>query len=249
MDLLASTGLPPSRRRFIGQVAAAAGAGFLSVSFRALSQGPKKLAPVDESLRGQLIFYSNSTSNPEHIGVFGYDLESRKWRVILDDVHPEGVCRASPDQKSFAVSEWISDQPRVSIIGPDGRTKVSGLRSRISWAPGGREVVLSEWRIKGRLRSKTWRMNMDGSGRVQLPIPDNELVLDWSPDGLWLLVCNRVYNETNKDTIIRRCADGTGPRPLIDAKIASKVDAGRFSPDGRRVAYTRIRVEPRTQYE
>jgi Tol biopolymer transport system component len=221
-------------------MAAAGGAAIFAASHRASAQEPADRAAVDESLRGHLLFWSSPTWDPENFGVFAYDFETRNWPRVFDGVEPEWSCRVSPNGKSFALTEGVRPHPRVSIIRPDGRTKVSELPCRVFWAPDGREVVLSEWE-SGRRRpiSKTWRMNADGTGRVQLPVPDDELVLDWSPNGRCFLVVRKSDDGRKKTLLIRR-ADGTEPRPLIDEENAVNAWPGRFSPDGRHVAYNRV---------
>jgi Tol biopolymer transport system component len=88
-------------------------------------------------------------------------------------------------------------------------------------------------------------MNPDGTGRVALAVPKEELVQDWSPDGRWLLVVRRNYDlhgrvgsGPNKPLYIRR-ADGTEPRLLLE-KNPGGSGLGRFSPDSQSVAYVRI---------
>jgi Tol biopolymer transport system component len=234
-----------SRRRFLERVSTVCGALVFEGSNCLAAQDAFDRGAVDESLRGRLIFGARPKSDPENTGLFAYDFETRKWRRVFDGAQPESFCRASPDGKSFAVMEGPFSQTTVSILGPGGRTKIGETRGHVFWAPDSRQVVLSEWDvIRGKetatIKSKTWRMNVDGTGRVQLPVPDSEVVFDWSPDGRWFLTGRTNATNVTKRTLLIRRADGTDPRPLIDEKDGSNVWPGRFSPDSQRIAYARI---------
>jgi Tol biopolymer transport system component len=230
-------------------VAAAGGAAFVGVSALATGQEPFDRAALDESLKGRLFFYARSRHDGENSGLYTYDLLSRKFEHVLKGVNPDFFCRASPDGKSFAVSESSVASEAVTIIRPDGRTKVSENRTRLFWAPDGRKVIMSEW-TEVPFVTKTWQMNPDGTDRVLLSVPKDELVVDWSPDGLWLLIVRREANRDerlgsgpNKPMFLRR-ADGSEPRLLL-AKNPGSSGLGRFSPDSKTVAYVRINHQNR----
>jgi Tol biopolymer transport system component len=238
-----------SRRRFLERMAMVGGAAFFGASNRTSGQEPFDRAAIDESLKGTLFFRANARQDPDNAGLFGYDLATRKWTRILDGVKPELYCRASPDGKSFALNEGWPRGTGTLIVRPEGQTKVSELPSRAFWASASRQVILSEWDQKKPDAttprtpplSKTWRMNADGTGRIQLPIPENEMVYDWSPDGRWFLLRSQDF-ERNKYSYLIRRGDGTSPKPLGDEKSAIGANAwpGRFSPDSRWIAFTRF---------
>jgi dipeptidyl aminopeptidase/acylaminoacyl peptidase len=233
-NLPVSSGLHLSRRRFLRQVAISGGMLF-GASSSASGQEPFDRVAADESLKGRLFFWADASMDPENPGVFAYDFETRKWPRVLGDKTPEALWRVSPDGKSFAVID--GDQPRrqFSIIMPDVTTKLSELQAHVFWSQDGRQLVLSEWTNGRPPKSTTWRMNRDGTGRVKLSVPDDELLWDWSPDGRWFLL-SRVSSDGKYGYVLRR-ADGTDPRPLVDDSSRSG-SPGRFSPDGSQVAYT-----------
>jgi Tol biopolymer transport system component len=209
-----------------------------------LGEEPVDRAAADDSLKGRLIYYARPAHDGENAGLYSYDFETRKFEQVLKDVNPDSFCRASPDGKSFALAEASAAGEIASIIRPDGRTEVSKDNARLFWAPDGRRVIVSEW-TEDPLASKTWRMNPDGTGRVQLAVPTDELVVDWSPDGRRLLIVRRKDDPTgqlgpgpNKPMFLRH-ADGTGPSLLLE-KNPGGSGLGRFSPDSRSVAYVRI---------
>jgi RNA polymerase sigma factor (sigma-70 family) len=84
---------------------------------------------------------------------------------------------------------------------------------------------------------ETWRYDADGSNLARLKLPSSVQVQDLSPDGKQFL--------TNSQTLARQQTmelglintDGTGYRRLSEAGGFNS--GGRFSPDGRRVAYIR----------
>ena len=164
-----------------------------------------------------------------------YDFATRKWARVHEDARPDMFCRISPDGKSFLVEEGIVGVRSVSIVRPDGRTKISDLYGRAFWSPDGREVVLSEMAEK-QIPVKSWRMNHDGTKRVRIPLPEDEVLHDWSADGLWFLLA-RLDLKMRKAAYLIRRADGTDPRILLDA--STDVISARFSPDSKQVAYTR----------
>lgn len=234
-----------SRRQFLAQVVVAGHASLLAVTQRVAAQEAFQRAAVDRSLKGRLIYYTRSAPNEElSPGLYAYDFENRTFAPIVKDVQPDAFCRASPDGKSFAMNEGTVGEEEASIVRPEGRTRVCDGRARLFWSPDGRQVIVSEWKDDPVIAT-TWRMNADGTGRVPVPVPKNELVTDWSPDGQWLLLVKRRDDPTgqlghgpNKPMFLRR-VDGSEPRLLIENNPGGS-GLGRFSPDSRSIAYTRV---------
>src|SRR5262245_576936 len=179
-----------TRRRFFAQVATAAAACRFLASTSGFGQERFDQTAADESLKGRLIFYARAMYDDENAGLYAYDFEMRTFEQRLKNVNPDFFCRASPDGKSFAVSEFSRDNEPASIVRPDGRTNVGRGRVRLFWAPDGRRLIVSE-STEPPVASKTWRMAADGTGRIPLGVPGDELVTDWSPDGRWLLIVRR----------------------------------------------------------
>ena len=234
----------PSRRLFLVSAVAAAVRSFVGVQQRACAQEHFDLAAVDESLTGHLLFYARQSHDGDNAGLYEYDFKTRLFKHIQIGVYPEGFCRASPDGKSFAVAQSSDGLISAWLYGSVGRTQVSDLRARLFWSADGRQVIFSEW-TENPLSTKTWQMHADGTGRVQLPVPKDELVVDWSPDGRSLLIVRRNADAAEQldggpdKPIFIRGVDGSGPRLLLEKNPAGS-GLARFSPDSKSVAYVRI---------
>ena len=70
--------------------------------------------------------------------------------------------------------------------------------------------------------------------RSELPIPTEDNVQDWSPDGRWLLTASSRGAKIGWQLYVMRL-DGTEHRQITDG---GNPFSTRFSPDGRQVIYT-----------
>ena len=142
--------------------------------------------------------------------------------------------RVSPDGKLLAFERedalWVrgldpNAKPR-RIVGMGGTT----ARAPTVWSPDGKQIVLSRAHAHA-----TRRINIDGTGSEELPVPPQGIVQDWSSDGRWLLTASPrgAKNGSWQLYIIR--PDGTGQRLSIEQ---GNPFYARFSPDGRRVLYS-----------
>jgi Tol biopolymer transport system component len=62
---------------------------------------------------------------------------------------------------------------------------------------------------------KTLRVNSDGSGTESLPIPAEDGVQDWSPDGEWLVTTSSRNAKIGWQLYLLRL-DGTGQRQITE---------------------------------
>lgn len=93
-----------------------------------------------------------------------------------------------------------------------------------------------------------WLVEADGPEPAALPLPETDLVLDWSPDGRLLLTVSLPADGVidSEGSLPPRCGlrlvglDGAEARKLATCRIVLKA---RFSPDGRTIAFTGI-AEP-----
>ncbi len=141
--------------------------------------------------------------------------------------------RVSPDGRSVAFERddalWVheldgnAEPRRIVELGAanDGSPPV--------WSPDGRQIILSL-----RQRHTTRRVNIDGTGSEGLPVPPEDLVLDWSSDGRWLVTASH-RGATNGWVLYIMRPDGTQQRRITEE---GNPFYARFSPDGRRVLYT-----------
>ena len=128
----------------------------------------------------------------------------------------------------------ICDDATSVIWSPDGKQLIVNVMSRDRHFAGDRPVTLVAALL----------MNLDGSERRALPVPGTQDVLDWSADGKSLLTVSRynrkalshfVTREELRDELHVLGVDGTEKCCLTPQNESNP--SGRFSPDGRRVAY------------
>ena len=83
-------------------------------------------------------------------------------------------------------------------------------------------------------------MNADGTGRIKLPIPETDAVLDCSRDGTWLAMRTVGGEPTLRGRLTLVHPDGTGARHLTEGSandLSFSFFLFKISPDGRSVAY------------
>ncbi|MHC5540368.1 TolB family protein, partial [Singulisphaera rosea] len=152
-----------------------------------------------------------------------------------------GRFRISPDGRNIAFVRanvlWVrslgesAEPKRVIGLESDGGGAVP------SWSSDSKQLVFSEStrdEKQNRWVSKTTRINADGSGRESLPIPSEDSVEDWSPDGKWLLTASSRNAKIGWQLYLMR-PDGSEIRQITEG---GNPFYARFSPDGRRVLYS-----------
>jgi Tol biopolymer transport system component len=133
------------------------------------------------------------------------------------------------------VGIWIED-----VTGKTPAKRIFDRKGLPTWSGDGKQLVISTPAARGKY--ETYRVNLDGSEVTKLPIPEPELVIDWSRDGTWLASWNPV-RETRETHHLLMHLDGTGSREIVNEDFA----AGRFqiSPNGREVVYTVMKGDGR----
>ena len=108
-----------------------------------------------------------------------------------------------------------------------------------AFAPDGKRVAATtlEWRNDRRLFT-TWRMNIDGTAPVRLPLGESDMVADWSPDGEQLLIVSERAAPSGEQAGLQELflatPDGTRLRRLMEGRWFVHP---RFSPDGKQIAF------------
>ena len=125
-------------------------------------------------------------------GTVAIDPKTAEWRTIYKGLSM-GPGRVSPDGRYIVYSNLgvdpDDDRAGIWIYDMKGETaprRIFERRGEPFWMNNGHQVVIASPIGQTWEKIETWRLNADGTGRVKLPIPDSELVLDCSLDGTWL---------------------------------------------------------------
>ncbi len=173
-----------------------------------------------------------------------YDLEGELTEVLADSAVMFSP-RLSPDGGRIVVQLGGEDAPALYLVdavrgGSAQRLTPDGPVSSPAWTPDGRWVYFTSSGEAG--REDVYRMRSDGSGTAELVLAREgaQVVIDVSSAGEELLV--REAGAGGRADLYILQLGGEPPyeqpryEPLVDT-AAAEYD-GRFSPDGRLVAYT-----------
>ncbi len=165
-----------------------------------------------------------------------------------------GRLRVSPDGRSLAyVSGDLSanlppaERMRQSLWfravgGGDAPKRVvrldgAGYGALPVWSSDSKQIIVSAPSGDESRKSpvfETFRINADGSGREPLKIPAQDSVLDWSPDGAWVVTSSTRNAKIGWQLYVMH-PDGTNARQITEGGNPFYV---RFAPDGRRLLYS-----------
>jgi len=190
--------------------------------------------PVSVSDRGRLVYHPRSGEASVRVERVGRDgaalatLSEPGYRNL--DLSPDGrqLAAERTDPRSALPEIWIHDLVRDVAV----RFATEGSAAGPVWSPDGRNLAYmavssTEPRIAARPAG-------GGPERVLWRGPLLVEPVDWSPDGRWLLVETGAPGE--RTNLVLTAADGSGEtRPF--AATAADENSGRFSPDGRFVAF------------
>jgi Tol biopolymer transport system component len=180
---------------------------------------------------------------PELSGILSVDPKDGSWSQVVPGTYQDP--RVSPDgRRVLCHRAGTPDEQGLYLadLGGDGPPKriADGPVVRAFWSPDGEQVVFLE--RKPDRTAAVWRMNAGGTGRVALPIPATEIVLDWSRDGEWFVSSSSRPLEDGsrpasmKGPVYLMHPDGSGERRLLGSGRMRLHP--RFSPDSRKVLYT-----------
>jgi Tol biopolymer transport system component len=189
--------------------------------------GPCRVTWSLESSGQRDVFTSNfDGSNPQQLTFSADDDTSSAW---------------SPSGERILVSTKIDGVLDVFSITPDG-ARADNLTKALDdeqgeaqdaaygWSPDGASIAFNRM-------FTLWTMAADGSNaRPLVNLPSMQGVV-WSPDGQQLLTVSTPPNETNADMYLVSATDGVA-KPVIVTPTVYESRA-LFSPDGRKIAYTR----------
>jgi RNA polymerase sigma factor (sigma-70 family) len=177
--------------------------------------------------------------------VIAVDPQSGKWTKIADG---GGRVRVAPDGQTLLMGRaegiWNCDTQ-----GGNNPGQISDKGYAAVWSPDGKQIVVAGGKqTQGKWQVENWLMNADGSKPTRLPIPEEDHVHDWSPDGKWLVtVSDRDRIRINRTSYINygyqlylMKPDGSEQRRLTEGGINLQP---RFSPDGKRLLYSYTRPD------
>lgn len=145
--------------------------------------------------------------------------------------------------------EWSPDGTKlafihggVHVIGADGMglrrltsPPASASDSKPEWSPDGRKIAwVRSWESADNEVNRAFVMNADGSRQRKVTTEADPYSVSWSPDGRTLL-CS-CWVDDNYDIVVIP-ADGSRPRNLTPAYAND--DSPEWSPDGKRIVFTR----------
>ncbi len=207
--------------------------------------------PPRAETTAEIIVRAASLNGGGFMGVAAIDPETGRWRVISEGPNM-GAGPVSPDGR-FLVYPSLVEGPGIWVHDMVGRIpprRIFERRGDPIWVNEGRQVVISAG-YKGSDGIETWRVNTDGSGRVRLPIPKTDLVLDASRDGLWLVTRAAAGDRRHQGRVTLIHSDGTAARHLSEGSADGyPFLSPKIAPDGRSVAYAEItKVDDAAQIE
>jgi peroxiredoxin len=258
-----------TRTRLIRVVAAAAvvglatvGAGLL-VRRAALAAGqnvsPSKAAntgavPAETVNAGEIVVRAADMSGPPErsdeafMGVAAINPATGAWRTVykglsFGPISPDGrfmlYSRNGGNLDKSEDGVWVHD-----FKGQVQARRIFLRRGHPLWSHSGQKVVIAVSENQTPEKWETWRLNADGTDPVRLPIHQNELVLDCSRDGDWLLTRSQGGDPNHRGRLTLIRPDGTGARTLTEGSPEENfLTIFKISPDGKRVAYAEHRPE------
>lgn len=194
-------------------------------------------------LRANVKIERNGVSKGEEIqGIIAVDPETGQWEKILDGDR----VRVSRDGKALAVARSRASNSSMIESADIWKYDLASRRetqiaaeagTMFCWSPDGNRIVIVESRFTKDDRSQdtTEQINLDGSGRTRLPIPETDEVDDWSPDGKWFVaVTNRKPPFGRGYQLYRMHPDGSEELQLTKNGLNCYP---RFSPDSQKIVY------------
>lgn len=145
---------------------------------------------------------------------------------------------------------------RILIAGREGarprplvRPSRAGTPSHPAWSPDGARLAFTRAREEGeRKLAELWVMDADGTSAKRLTAGQYDSGPAWSPDGQ-RIAFTRLLPPNGRDvppvsSLMVVDADGNGERALTSAATFDRDPA--WSPDGRRIAFSRTTWRPRS---
>jgi Tol biopolymer transport system component len=194
---------------------------------------------------GHILFFHTT-----RLGSVRPDGKDLKWYPTFWGKHQPGLgVRLDPDGKRVVYGVQRQDfrgkgdiPSKLYVRALDGKGQGEDLGAEgiwWFWSPDGKQLVVMA--AEGGVETGTvthWLVDVGTRKKTVLKVPKRHLVTDWSPDGKWLLTTyfNPAKGKEGPPGMPRLHLvkpDGSASRALT----AEPGFMGRFSPDGKKVAY------------
>ena len=173
-----------------------------------------------------------------------FDREGKQLESVLSEERDGEIAnvRLSPDGTRLAMDRTVNDNSDIWIYEIATRrwnkvTSSPSAETTPAWSPDSRYLAYASDRDGSR---QIYRTGANGAGQEQ-PLtdgPNPKLPLDWSEDGRHLLYSEQ-HPETSSDLWILPLdgAGGVPGKPTAFLTTPNNESQGRFSPDGKWIAY------------
>jgi serine/threonine protein kinase/Tol biopolymer transport system component len=161
--------------------------------------------------------------------------------VALSPDGARAVASRTNPQDTTKADLWLFDLSRGSVA--TRLTLGAGVAEFPAWSPDGKRIVFTF--NKNLLRQKL--ASGEGDEKELLRANSVEIVLanDWSPDGRFLLYTGGFSKTRSADLLVLLAND---PKPVPFMETGFNEEQGRFSPNGRWVAYVSNESGPNEVY-
>jgi Tol biopolymer transport system component len=131
---------------------------------------------------------------------------------------------------------WVANQDLKNQVKLTSESADSGWAV---WKPGGAKLAFDS-------DGDIFKMNPDGTGVVNLTDSDSfDADAGWSPNGKRIAFDSDRRNHQGRQEIYTMAADGTDVHRVSTLPAKAEFDlAPRFSPDGKRLVFTRYKMDP-----
>ena len=168
----------------------------------------------------------------------------RQGKVLnyVDDIIEHFWMRISPDEHRIALGIFEPKSRTQNLwmydLAKGGRTRfTSGLRPDVDpvWSPDGKQIAYMSFDVHDRFTLHVRPSSAGGTDQVLYQSNDILRTTDWSPDGSTLCF-TRYSGQTHGDVMVISLNGEKQVRGI--AQTAYNEEDGRFSPDGRWIAYS-----------
>lgn len=215
----------------------------------AVADVPETSRAGNKSFAGMIILFGCSyRGDAGTVTIQSLHPEKRSLETVLQLKDGRSILagRMAPDGRRLAYSVRLpgSDAAQLWLLELNGdarRIADNGIVK--AWSPDGARLACS------RVRQNEWEnfiLDIETGKEQQLPIPTTDVLEDWSPEGEVLAVMagnrDRVFQHPTKGTYALRQLylvrpDGSGRVELTTDPLLDNIWP-RFSPDGRRIAFS-----------